>query len=56
MRQIIRRLWKNEEGVTALEYGLIAALVAVAITTAVTKVGTQLDTVFGQVYTSLGGK
>jgi pilus assembly protein Flp/PilA len=40
---------KSESGVTAIEYGLIAALVAVAIVTAVTLVGTNLTTVFNNV-------
>jgi pilus assembly protein Flp/PilA len=39
----------DEEGVTAIEYGLIAALVAVGIVVAVTLVGTQLDTLFKKV-------
>jgi pilus assembly protein Flp/PilA len=40
-------------GVTALEYGLIAGLIAVVIITAVTLVGTSLSTVFGSVSTAL---
>jgi pilus assembly protein Flp/PilA len=43
----------SENGVTAIEYGLIAALVAVAIITAITLVGTNLGTVFGKVSTAL---
>jgi pilus assembly protein Flp/PilA len=42
----------SESGVTAIEYGLIAALVAIAIVTAVTLVGTNLSTLF----TTLAGK
>jgi len=42
---------KSEAGVTAIEYGLIAALVAVAIITAVTLVGTNL----GALFTGLAG-
>jgi pilus assembly protein Flp/PilA len=37
---------RNEEGVTAIEYGLLAALVAVVIITAVTSIGSSLDTTF----------
>jgi pilus assembly protein Flp/PilA len=48
-----RRPWKSEEGVTAIEYGLIAALIAVAIITAVTTVGTSLNGLFGKVSNSL---
>ena len=44
-----RRSWKSEDGVTAIEYGLIAALIAVAIIVAVTLVGTNLTNVFNNV-------
>jgi pilus assembly protein Flp/PilA len=37
---------KDESGVTAIEYGLIASLIAVVIITAVTSVGTKLSTTF----------
>jgi len=40
------KLIKNEEGATAIEYGLIAALIAVAAITALTAVGDQLTTTF----------
>jgi pilus assembly protein Flp/PilA len=49
----IRRFLKGEEGVTAIEYGLIAALIAVAIITAVGLVGTNLTTTFNKVAGSL---
>ena len=39
----------SEEGVTAVEYGLIAALIAVAIISAVTLVGTNLATMFNHI-------
>lgn len=44
---------RDEEGVTAIEYGLIAALIAVVIIAAVTIVGTQLAIVFGKVSAAL---
>ena len=47
----IMKLFKNESGATAIEYGLIAALIAVAIITAVGVVGTNLTTTF----TTIGG-
>jgi len=47
------KLIKNEEGATAIEYGLIAALIAVAIITAVSTVGTQLNETFESVGSSL---
>ena len=45
----------DESGATAIEYGLIAALIAVAIIGAVTTVGNSLNTIFGQVSNSLDG-
>ncbi len=47
------KLIKNEEGATAIEYGLIAALIAVAAIAALTNVGTQLNTTFNKVGSSL---
>ena len=47
------KLIKNEGGATAIEYGLIAALIAVAAITALTSVGSQLNTTFNKVNTSL---
>lgn len=41
-----QRFLRDEEGVTAIEYGLIAALIAVVIIGAVDAVGTGLDGVF----------
>ena len=45
----------DKRGVTAMEYGLIAALIAVVIITAVTNIGTSLNTKFGAIVTALGG-
>lgn len=50
----MKRFVQDEEGVTAIEYGLIAALIAVTIITAVTLVGTNLDAVFDRVAADLG--
>ena len=44
---------KEEEGVTAIEYGLIAALIAIAIVLTVTTVGTKLNSTFTSVSTNL---
>ncbi|MDZ4101993.1 MAG: Flp family type IVb pilin [Hydrogenophaga sp.] len=44
-----RRFLRDEEGVTAIEYGLIAALIAVVIIGAVTLVGENLEGVFNEV-------
>ena len=47
------KLIKNEDGATAIEYGLIAALVAVAAVAAMTTVGTNLSATFNSVATKL---
>ena len=47
------RLFKNEDGATAIEYGLIAALIAVAAVATMSTVGTNLKGVFGSVASSL---
>ena len=53
MRHLLHRFIKDQSGVTAIEYGLIASLVAVAIIGAVSTLGTKLTTVFTQVSGSL---
>ena len=53
MRQFINLL-KDESGATAIEYGLLAALIAVAAIVAMTAVGTQLSTTFSTVSSDLG--
>lgn len=47
----IKNFLREEDGVTAIEYGLIAALIAVVIIASVTSVGNALETVF----TSIAG-
>lgn len=49
----INAFWQEEDGVTAIEYGLIAALIGVAIIVTVTAVGTSLNTKFTAVSTEL---
>ncbi|MDP6786223.1 MAG: Flp family type IVb pilin [Rhodospirillales bacterium] len=49
----LRSLWKDEAGVTAIEYGLIAALIAVIIITAVSIVGTDLRNMFNTIAASI---
>ncbi len=46
MFNTVLRLMKDQTGVTAIEYGLIASLIAVVIITAVTLVGTNLSATF----------
>lgn len=50
---MLKQFLNNEDGATAIEYGLIAALIGVAIITAVTAVGTDLTELFGRVSTKL---
>ena len=47
------KLLRNERGATAIEYDLIAALIAVAAITAMTSVGSKLGTTFNNVSSSL---
>jgi len=51
--QFFKDLWKHEEGATAIEYGLIAALIAVIIIAAITLVGTDLSNMFNDVSNAL---
>lgn len=53
MLQFIHNFKKDESGATAIEYGLIAALVAVGLITALTTLGTDLSDIFGDVSTEL---
>jgi pilus assembly protein Flp/PilA len=53
MKSIIKSFLKDESGATAIEYGLIAAGIAIAIITAVQGVGTQLSTNFNTISSSL---
>lgn len=50
-----RKFLRDEEGVTAIEYGLIAALIAVAVIITVTLLGNKLDAVFQSICTKLNG-
>jgi pilus assembly protein Flp/PilA len=50
---VIKSFLKDESGATAIEYGLIAAGIAIAIITAVNGVGTQLSTNFNSISSSL---
>ncbi|NSL54725.1 Flp family type IVb pilin [Uliginosibacterium aquaticum] len=45
----LRTFWQDEEGATAIEYGLMAALIAVVIIAAVRLIGTNLDATFDAV-------
>jgi pilus assembly protein Flp/PilA len=49
----VKRFVAAEEGVTMIEYGLLAALIAVVCIAAITIVGTQLNTLFTKIGTTL---
>ncbi len=49
MMKFLNKLRRNEEGATAIEYGLIAALLSIGIITAVTSVKTSLNGTFNKV-------
>jgi pilus assembly protein Flp/PilA len=53
MHLFIKRFVKAEDGATAIEYGLIVALIAVVIIGAVTAVGTNLSGTFTNIATSV---
>jgi len=53
MRKSIKNLVNDESGVTAIEYALIASLIAVFIITAVTTVGQKVSTVFTEIGNTL---
>lgn len=52
--KFINNLIRDENGATAIEYGLIAALIAVAAMTAMGNLGSTLSTTFGSVNTKMG--
>ena len=53
MKTIIKRFIADESGATAIEYGLIAALIAVAAITAMQSLGSELSTTFNTVDSTL---
>jgi pilus assembly protein Flp/PilA len=53
MKRILQRFIKDEEGATAIEYGLIAAGISIAIITVVGTIGTSLNTTFTSIATAL---
>ena len=55
MTKFVTKFLNDESGATAIEYGLIAALIAVVIITAVTALGTTIKTKFIDVVTGMGG-
>ena len=50
---MLRRFWRDESGATAIEYGMIAAMIAVAIITTIQTIGTKLNTAFTSIKAKL---
>lgn len=50
---MLKKFVQNESGATAIEYGLIAGLIAVVIITAVTAIGTRMNAKFTTISTAL---
>lgn len=53
MKRMVLKFWSDESGATAIEYGLIAAGIALAIITVVNGLGTSLNEKFGSISSSL---
>jgi pilus assembly protein Flp/PilA len=53
LTQAVKQFWNDEQGVTAIEYALIAALIAVAIITAVGLVGDGVTQTFNDIAAAL---
>jgi pilus assembly protein Flp/PilA len=53
MSRLLTRFWNDQSGATAIEYGLIAAGIAVVIIAVVNGLGTKLNTTFGSISTQL---
>ena len=55
MKDLIVRFADDESGATAIEYGLLAALIAVVIIASVTAVGTNMSAQFSKIANKIGG-
>lgn len=53
MKNTLKNFWADESGATAIEYGLIAAGIALAIITVVNGLGSKLNAKFGSISSSL---
>lgn len=56
MTNFIKNFWADEEGATAIEYGLIAGLIAVGIIAGATMIGGELTKIFCQIGNALTSK
>lgn len=55
MSKLVARFAKDESGATAIEYGLIAALIGIAIMLGASLVGNSLNNLFGRIANKLNG-
>jgi pilus assembly protein Flp/PilA len=55
MKTLFVRFLKDQSGVTAIEYGLIAGLISVVILASVTSIGTSIKGLFSTISTALAG-
>ncbi|MBI1624273.1 Flp family type IVb pilin [Comamonas suwonensis] len=53
MKDQIVKFWRDEEGATAIEYGLIAGLISIGIIAGATGIGEKLNEIFEKIKTSL---
>lgn len=53
LKRMVLKFWSDESGATAIEYGLIAAGIALAIITVVNNLGSSLNEKFGSISSSL---
>ena len=53
MKSLLRHFLKNESGATAIEYGLIAALISIVIIVGVRSIGTKLSNTFNTIQNAL---
>ncbi|HWE47620.1 MAG TPA: Flp family type IVb pilin [Caulobacteraceae bacterium] len=55
MSKVFRRFAKDEDGATAIEYGLIVALIFLVALSAITSFGTSMNTMYGVISSTIGG-
>lgn len=53
MVSLLKEVFKDKSGVTAIEYGLVAGFLAILIVAGVRAIGTNLSTIYGSVATSI---
>jgi pilus assembly protein Flp/PilA len=56
MKKFLKKFRKGESGATAIEYGLIAALIAVVLISSLTRLGTNMGARFNSIGTSVGSR